>query len=85
MSYRIRYQSPQPGWSKSLRLPILTILCFLLFVMLVNQNWQEGADYIKTGILFVQKSSITAAMDQFAGNLHRSESLSEVFSSFFEP
>ena len=85
MSYRIDYR---PSQKKSrmgfLRLPVLTVLCFLLFLFLVNTYWPEGADRIAVW----QESVTVMVLDRFGEDLHRGEPLAEAFSAFlgsFQP
>lgn len=61
MSYRIDYGNQQkqlPGRMRHSRLHVLTLLSFLLFFLLVNVLWPEGAEYIqKTVLLFREKTA----------------------------
>jgi len=87
MSYRINYQSMESHWSKKrshIRLPLLTVLCFLLFLWMVNHSWQEGADFLRSRLYSLKETAAAAALDQFAVELYRGEPLASAFSEFRE-
>ena len=73
MAYRIRYLAVRNIRSRvvlRVRLPALTALCFLLFLVLVQFTWPEGAECIRGGL------------DQLASGLQNEESLMAVLADF---
>lgn len=86
MSYLIRYQSTRGTWLKKLtciRLPLLAVLCFLLFVLMVNSFWPEGEAYIRSRTQARKESAAVMALDQLAEDLLRGEPLSAAFSELW--
>lgn len=85
MSYRIQYSSPYAAPCKKqskIRLPLLTVLCFLLFLMLVNTFWPQGAEYMAEKMAALRQSAAVMALDRLAEDLFRGEPLSAAFSEF---
>ena len=85
MSYRIDYRS-QHGINRNrsmLRLPLLTVLSFLLFLFLVNAFWPEGAEYIRFSVSRFQTRT-TAALNVLEEGVLYGEPLTAAFSDFFQ-
>lgn len=85
MSYRIQYPSPYAAPCKKqskIRLPLLTVLCFLLFLFLVNTFWPRGAEYMGEKMAALRQSAAVMALDRLAEDLFRGEPLSTAFSEF---
>ena len=79
MSYRIRYPvlhklRNKPG--TTVRFPALTVLCFLIFLFLVNLLWPEGANWLR-------KTMPVAGLDQVAFDLLHGETVYASLSDFF--
>ncbi len=86
MSYRIRYQEqPRPLKMKfrAIRLPMMTLLAFILFLMLVHSRWQEGAAFLRSLAPWLQESNAVVAFDRLVGQLQSEEPLLDVFSAFW--
>lgn len=87
MSYRIDYSSTGKQRGKAgvrLRLTVLTVLFFFLFLLLVNTMWEEGADLLHCFVLSVKVSPALAALEHFAEDFLFGKSVSEAFSDFCE-
>ncbi len=85
MSYRIIYGSlhtKNVSVVSKIRLPALTVLCFLLFLTLVNTFWEEGSAYLAEWVHSVRESAAVLALEQFAEELYQGEPLAEAFSAF---
>ena len=85
MSYRIQYPSPHAAKSirqRKIRLPLLTVLCFLLFLFLVNTFWPQGAAYMAEKMAVLRRSAAVMALDRLAEDLLRGEPLAAAFSEF---
>ncbi len=82
MSYRIHYQSTEKKLWANIRLPVLTVLCFLLFYGIVSCRWPEGAAYLSNKIHSLKESAAVASLNQLSDDLFRGEPLTEVFSDF---
>ena len=88
MSYRIEYGSPQKKRIYGLlRLPVLTALSFLLFLLLVNLFWTDGAELICSAIADI-RSETADVLNTLEQDFLSGESLTAVFSDYirsFEP
>ena len=85
MHYRIDYgDARRTGMKKvpCLRLPILIVLCFVIFLVLANQLWPEGSALIGDAVLYVRNSSAVESLEQFADNFRDGESVASAFSFF---
>lgn len=85
MHYRIDYGATTPKSRKKLaclRLPVLIVLCFFLFLVLVKQIWPEGSAVIGDIILRVRSSFAAKSLEQFADNFREGESVFSAFSFF---
>lgn len=80
MGYRIEYGDPCKRRKRNARLPLLTALCFLLFLMLVEGFWPEGSAWIRDRFLFLQNTITASFFDNFAYTLMDSETIIEAFS-----
>lgn len=79
MSYRIRYPVLHKLRNKprtTVRLPALTVLCFLIFLLLVKFLWPEGADWLL-------KTIPVAGLDQVALDFLHGETVAASLSDFF--
>ena len=79
MSYRIQYPPVRKLRGREglrVRLPALTALCFLLFLLLVGLLWPEGTAWIRD-------SRPVAALDRFASELKQGEAVMTSLSDFF--
>ena len=86
MGYRICYNSvhrKQHGLSLRFRLPVLTVLCFFLFVCLVNGNWPEGWCFLSSSIQMIRKHT-EEAMTVLTDELLEGTPLTTVFSEFLQ-
>ena len=74
MSYRIHYPSIRKIRGREglrVRLPALTALCFLLFLVLVQSVWPEGRDFLKS------------ALDTMAAHLQKNASVMAALAEWF--
>ena len=65
-----------------MRLLLMTALCFLLFLFLVNTFWPRGAAYIAEKMAALRQSAAVMALDRLAEDLFRGEPLAAAFSEF---
>lgn len=85
MGYHIEYQTAQKKCSyKSfpLRLPALIILCFLLFLFLVNTIWNDGAAWMQKNVFRAGSAIAVSALDDLADELGYGEMVMSAFSDF---
>ena len=87
MSYRILYPSfrgKKSGKLYRIRLPVMTVCCFLLFYVLVNATWKDGAVFLHSSILYFEElfENLEIAVQIFLREGTLSEDLSSVFSVF---
>ena len=87
MSYKIQYPLQQQDMRKSrlsIRVLMLTALCFVVFCMMVDLQWQEGAEVLHSGIhrLKCLVTEINSAANVFLSDGSLAETLSEVISMF---
>ncbi len=81
MSYRIDYRAAQK--KLHIRLPALTLLSFLLFLLLVSTLWPEGAEYIRSSACQIRIKT-AAALNLLEEEAFQGEPLTAVFSDFFQ-
>ena len=88
MSCRIEYgYSQKKRMYGILRLPVLTALSFLLFLLLVNLFWTDGAELICSAIADI-RSETADVLNTFEQDFLSKEPLIAVFSDLirsFEP
>lgn len=80
MSYRIQYPQIRKLRGREglhVRLPALTALSFLLFLVLVTLLWPEGTSLIRNRIP-------VTALEQFASDLQEGEAVITSFSDFIK-
>ena len=87
MSYKIQYPVQQHDIRKSgvsIRVLLLTVFCFVVFCMMVDLHWQEGAEVFHSGInrLKYLVTEINSAANLFLSDGNLAETLSEVISIF---
>jgi hypothetical protein len=80
MSYRIVYADS--GKRHSARLPVLTAVCFLCFILLVQELWPEGKQTLRSLAHAPAEWAPAAALDRFARELVRGEPVNEAFANF---
>ena len=87
MGYRIAYRAMPPKVCRkrfSVRLPILTLLCFSLFLVLVATLWPEGKAYLQEALLFSQETVAASALNELAEELYAGAEPMTAFVDFFE-
>lgn len=82
MSYRIEYRLAHKKAGSRMRLPFLTLMFFLLFLLLVSHCWPEGMTEIRSVFQELRASAPVSALNAFAGNLSEGESVTAAFSDF---
>ena len=87
MSYKIQYPMQQHDIRKSgmsIRVLLLTALCFVVFCKMIDLHWQEGAEVLHSGInrLKCLATELNSAANVFLSDDSLAETLSEVFSIF---
>ena len=80
MSYRVEYQQPEGKFS--IRLPFLTLWCFLLFLILTDWCWPEGAEAIRVVWMNVKNAVVFSELNYFADDLLKGDSVRQAFSDF---
>lgn len=85
MGYRIDYKPVKKVRDlekRFSRVPALTAVCLVLFLLLVNLFWQEGMAVIR-GILIPGDPAVTvSALEGFALELRMGEELGSAFTTF---
>ena len=87
MSYKIQYPKQQHDIRKSsmsIRLLLLTAFCFVIFCLMVDLHWHEGAEVLHSGIHQLKNmvAEINSAANVFLSDGSLAETLSEVISIF---
>lgn len=85
MGYRIEYhtaQKRQGNYFYFIRLPLLTIVCFVIFLFLVGRMWTEGAELIQESGFLSKAMVAVSALDEFADELYYGEPLVTAFADF---
>ncbi len=80
MSYRIAYDEPERR--SYIRFPVLTAMCFVLFLLLVYWRWPEGALLIRSVFLAAEKFIGITALDCAVEALGAGETAAQAFSDF---
>ena len=85
MGYKLLYPSFRknkiiPG--SQIRLPLLSALCFLIFLSVVCMQWQEGAALIYAGVQRIRAvfTDMDLAAEAFLSDASLSEALSDTIS-----
>ncbi len=85
MGYRIAYQSTykkSAGKRFGKRLPVLILLCFVLFLFMVEKNWQDGEAFLKKVGILPGEVIPVSALNCFAEELGYGKSLLNSFVHF---
>lgn len=85
MGYRVEYQPVKKvrGVEKrTSRVPALTALFFLLFLLLVNGFWPQGAEILREILIPGDPTVTVAALETFTQELQTGEELSIAFEDF---
>lgn len=84
MSYRINYCTKKKLLCNGFfRLPVLTILSFMLFLLLVNAMWPEGTALIHESV-YQLRLRTAAALNLLEENFQNREQLTAVFSDLIQ-
>ena len=74
MAYRIVYEEtkvkPQRRDKASLPVPLLSLLFFLVFLMLIGQFWPEGASWIRNALIPGDPDKTMQALQVLSRELH---------------
>lgn len=85
MGYRIDYRPIKKirgAQRQKTGVPALTCVCLLLFLLLVNAFWPDGADFLEK-LVFSQHQNVTVdAMDRLVSDLQEGASLSAALDAF---
>lgn len=85
MGYRVEYRPVKKVRrmeKRTVRLPALTALFFLLFLLLVNSIWPRGTEVLR-GLAFSGDAAVTAdALDVLAMELRAGEALPSALETF---
>lgn len=65
-----------------MRLPVLTLLCLILFSYLVKHRWTEGQQVMESVGVWFRSLPVVSAFEQAALELREGETVMEVFSGF---
>ena len=82
MNYCISYRNPRRrtySRLKYLRLHVLTLICFLLFLFMVNIMWHEGMDCLRN-ITLTLREKTSVVLNHIETGLLYKKPLSAVFS-----
>ena len=66
----------------NIRLPVLVLLCFAVFILTVAVSWQDGAIYLKSALLQQEDMLPVAALNCFAEELRCGSSVITSFVHF---
>ena len=86
MGYRIHYQSEKKKDRKlrnHSRLAVLIAVCFLVFLLLVETCWPEGAEVIRTMNVFSEEIIPVSALNDLENGLLQGESLVKAWTAFW--
>jgi len=86
MAYRVNYTTNDMTKRRrrlSFRLPILTLLCLVLFFILVEHLWPEGSLVLYDITVWVDSLPPVSALQQVAADFRNGEEVLEAFSGFF--
>ncbi len=83
MGYRIEYE-PIPGSEKenTPKLAVMTAICMLFFLLLVNTFWLQGKEALQKLLLPGDASVTASALEDLAQDLREGENLSYALESF---
>lgn len=85
MGYRVDYQPIQKVRrmeKRIVRVPALAVLCFLLFLLMVNCMWPQGSAVLRK-VIFPGDIAVTvAALDELAETLQNGASLQNALYAF---
>ena len=86
MGHRIHYQSENKK-DRTLRnysrLSVLIAACFLVFLLLVEMCWPEGAELIQTKNVFTEEMIPVSALNDLENGLLSGESLVKSWTAFW--
>ena len=85
MGYRIAYKTIQKkprGKRFSIRLPALIVLCFSLFIFLVEMLWPDGAALLKKTLALPGEAIGVSALNDLAAELQGGASVVTAFADF---
>lgn len=82
MGYRKEYRIPENKEKIHRRLPVFTVICFLLFLFLVKHFWAEGFALLCSVFPFSKDSVAVSALDNFTVGLMDGERIADAFSDF---
>lgn len=86
MGYRIHYQSDKKK-DRTLRncsrLAVLIVVCFLVFLLLVEMCWPEGAELIRIMNVFSEEMIPVSALNDLENGLLQGESLVKSWTAFW--
>lgn len=84
MAYRIAYQSQKNRVEKGsrIRLPVLVISFFFLFLAIVETKWQEGAVWLNNHLLLLDRAVAASALNTLTEELQLGKSFFAAFADF---
>ena len=85
MGFRIVYQAAQKktgGIGAWIRLPVLVLLCFALFCVIVELVWDDGAMVLHRALMLPSSILPVSALNCFAEDLREGSSLISSFAHF---
>lgn len=83
MGYRIEYEpSYGPRKRRTPKLAVLTALCMLLFLLLVNTFWIQGKQALRELLLPGDAAVTASALEDLVRDLREGEKLSFALESF---
>ena len=83
MAYSIGYgNQPKPTYTqKRSKIPMLSFMFFILFLLMVNIFWQEGAQTLRHMLLPFEENTVTA-FDAMVTELSNGTALSDAVAAF---
>ena len=85
MGYHIAYQSEDKASSQKtrcIRMPLLTLVFFVIFLLLVANLWPDSVLILSDRILMKQQSIAVSALNVFADEINSGKNLFIAFSGF---
>ena len=85
MGYRVDYgpgNSEHKGNNSLSRVLVLTAVCLLVFLLLVNSFWPRGAEVLRSFLLPGDAAVTAAALEELSAELQNGEDISSALESF---
>lgn len=82
MSYKIQYTANKKRKAVHIRLPLMILVSFFLFCMLVKTTWPDGAIFLERLGLFSDSAVMVSALNNLADELQSGDGLISFIRNF---